>query len=389
MTTPGPGDVLTLIRDGRARTRGQVQEITGLSRVTVAQRVDALLEAGLLRGAGQGAATGGRRAVELELDTTGSTIAVIALDSAHAELALTDLAGTVLERSSVPVSASDDPRETLSTLAGALTQLVAQSAHAGLATVADVAGIGISVPGPVDPRTRHLNEPPMLPRWDGFAVEDELRSALGCDVPVLLSRDASAMAYGELTGTFPSAQVLVLVKVSTGIGAGIVIHGTLVEGEQGGAGDIGHIRVPEAAGRLCTCGAEGCLATIASGRAVAAALREAGRHAESGSDVRALLAAGDPEAARLTQQAGRQIGRVLASVVALLNPGVLLLSGDLDSDALVHGVRESLYAAALPRATRDLDVRSARLANDAALVGMAALVVEQEFSADAVNQRLS
>jgi len=95
------------------------------------------------------------------------------------------------------------------------------------------------------------------------------------------------------------------------------------------------------------------------------------------------------EAIRLTHEAGREIGKVVAALVCILNPGVLLVSGDLASSPLIGGIRESLYTQSLPRATRHLDVRLGALGENAAIVGMTVAVVDKVFSAEAVDLRLS
>ena len=105
--------------------------------------------------------------------------------------------------------------------------------------------------------------------------------------------------------------------------------------------------------------------------------------------VKELLARGDVDAARLTQQAGRTIGEVMATVVCLLNPGVVLIAGALASAPLLTGVRETLYPLSLPRATRHLTMQLATLGEHAAIVGLARLLVDREFSPDAVNARLA
>jgi predicted NBD/HSP70 family sugar kinase len=132
---------------------------------------------------------------------------------------------------------------------------------------------------------------------------------------------------------------------------------------------------------------QGCLAAVASGRAVAAELRTLGFETGSGHEVRALLQAGEPEAARLTQTAGRRIGEVMATMVSLLNPEVVLVGGDLASAPLLAGIRETLYRLALPRATRHMALQLGSLGDDAAVVGMTRLVVDRAFSPATVNAR--
>ena len=206
----------------------------------------------------------------------------------------------------------------------------------------------------------------------------------------MVSNDADAEALGEHAVSFPTSTALCLVKVSTGIGVGLVIDGRIYHGVDGGSGDIGHIRVadPRAQETLCQCGAHGCLATIASGRAVARDLRALGIAAESGRDVERLLQQGDPRAAALTQQAGRALGEVLASVVCLFNPGVMVIGGALSSGPLIAGIRESLYRLSLPRATRHLTMELGTIDDGAALIGLVQQVVDQEFAPGRINEPL-
>ena len=168
----------------------------------------------------------------------------------------------------------------------------------------------------------------------------------------------------------------------------MVIKGRSYTGVDGGAGDIGHVRVSSRSDALCQCGAHGCLAAVASGRAVAGELTALGFPVASGREVRELLDSGNAGAARLTQQAGRRIGEVMATVVCLLNPEVVLIGGDLASAPLLAGIRETLYRLALPRATRHMALQLGSLGEDAAVVGLTRLVVDREFSASAVNLKL-
>ncbi|GAB3525386.1 hypothetical protein GCM10027402_22330 [Arthrobacter monumenti] len=92
---------------------------------------------------------------------------------------------------------------------------------------------------------------------------------------------------------------------------------------------------------------------------------------------------------RLTHEAGRRIGEVMATVVCLINPGVLLIGGAMASSTLISGVRETLYPMSLPRATRNLDVRLATMGEDAGIIGMTRIVVDEVFSPSAIDARLT
>jgi predicted NBD/HSP70 family sugar kinase len=247
-------------------------------------------------------------------------------------------------------------------------------------------GVGLSLPGPVDPESGRPSQPPIMPGWDAYPVAEHLQALLP-GVPVLTANDADAAALGEYAAGFAGVRSLCLVKVSTGIGTGIVINGRSYTGADGGAGDIGHVRVSPHSQTRCQCGGEGCLAAVASGRAVAAELTALGIAAGSGRDVGALLRAGNAEASALTQQAGRRIGEVMATVVCMLNPEVVLIGGALASAPLLAGIRETLYRLALPRATRHMALHLGSLGDDAAIVGLTRLVVDHEFAPDAINAR--
>ncbi|MFG2635810.1 ROK family protein [Streptomyces sp. NPDC048362] len=387
----GAGDLLELVRSGRAVTRGALQQATGLSRATVGQRLDRLFRAGWLReGAGgpAGSPLGGRPAVTLEFDDSHAVVLVADLDTRHARAAVLTLTGEILAEHSGTAVVEDGPEAVLAALGSWFGELLPRTGR----RAEEVCGIALAVPGPVDSEAGRVVQPPIMPGWDGYDIRGRLSRAFtehtgAPAVPVLVDNDANLMAYGEQRTGHPDCTAFVLVKVSTGIGAGVVVDGSIYRGADGGAGDIGHIRVGGDA--LCRCGSYGCLAAVASGGAVAGRLAEAGVPAASGSDVRDLLAAGHPEAAALAREAGRRVGDVLATVVSLLNPGVLMIAGDLAGTPFLTGLRELLYQRALPRSTARLDVVTSRLGERAALIGAGALVVERLYTPARAEERLT
>ncbi len=379
----GPGDVLELIRRGQAQTRGDVLRATGLSRMTISQRLGDLLAAGMIVEGETTEATGGRRRRSLVFNTTQSRALVAAVDTTHTRLAVTDLGGTVVAEDEIEAPVQEGPSSVLDRIAAGTAALLERSGM----HPSDLCGSGVSLPGPVDPASGRPSQPPILPGWDAYPVAEHLQAGLP-GVPVLVANDADAAALGEHAAGYAHARSLCLVKVSTGIGTGIVIGGQSYTGVDGGAGDIGHVRVSSRPDALCPCGGRGCLAAVASGRAVAGDLTALGVPVAAGHQVGALLRAGNPDAVRLTQQAGRRIGEVMATVVCLLNPEVVLIGGDLASAPLLSGIRETLYRLSLPRATRRLTLQLGSLGADATVVGLARMVVDHEFSAEAVNLKL-
>ncbi|WP_202485806.1 ROK family protein, partial [Streptomyces sp. SID4985] len=264
------GDLLELVRSGRAVTRGALQQMTGLSRATVGQRLDRLFRAGWLREGAGGpvdSPLGGRPAVTLEFDGSHAVVLAADLDTRHARAAVLTLTGEILAEHSGTLVVEDGPEAVLAELGRWFARLLDQAGH----RPEEVCGIGLGVPGPVDSETGQVIQPPMMTGWDGYDIRGRLSRAFtehtgAPAVPVLVDNDANLMAYGEQRTGHPDCAAFVLVKVSTGIGAGVVVDGALYRGIDGGAGDIGHIRVGTDA--LCRCGSYGCLAAVASGGAV-------------------------------------------------------------------------------------------------------------------------
>ncbi|GLY43471.1 sugar kinase [Amycolatopsis sp. NBRC 101858] len=373
--TTSAGELLQLVRTGQATTRKALLTRSGLSRTTLTARLDRLLEAGLLAEGGHEDSTGGRPARQLRFDDRHAVVLAASVDTMHAEAALTDLTGRRLTRRAGDLRVADGPEPVLGRIAEWFEEMLAGVDR-------PVCGVGISVPGPVE--GGRVRQPPIMPGWDGYPIDEHLEARFGA--PVLVDNDANLMALGEHRARYPESAALVVVKASTGIGAGLVIGGEVYRGIDGGAGDIGHVRLPGHEDARCLCGSLGCLAAVAGGGALAARLTELGLPTTSGSGVRERILAGEPAAVRLAEQAGREVGEVLATLVCVVNPGVLVIAGDLAEPHFVAGVREVLYARALPRSTRNLSVEIG--GRGEALGGAVAMVVEAEFAPDAVNRRL-
>jgi predicted NBD/HSP70 family sugar kinase len=376
------GYLLWLVRTGQANTRAELQRQTGLARSTVGQRLDALRAGGFLRTDGVHASGGGRPPARLEFNHDHGLVLTADAGATHAHLALFDLAGSALAESAAPLRIDDGPEHVLRWLTEEFHALLKQAGRAA----SQVRGIGVGVPGPVDFSTGVVHQPPIMPGWDGFPIAEHLSRQWR--VPVVVDNDANVMAFGEHVTRYPACPSLVLVKVATGIGAGLVLDGTVYRGIDGGAGDIGHVRVDAASTARCMCGAFGCLAALASGTALAQRLTAAGVPAAGSREFVAQIRAGHPQAVDLARQAGRLVGEVLSTVVCLVNPQVLVIAGDLAETQFVTGVREVLYQLALPRATRNLDVVTGNHGDRAGVLGLQAMVIESLYAPAAVDRAL-
>ncbi|HET9601253.1 MAG TPA: ROK family protein, partial [Acidimicrobiales bacterium] len=249
-------------------------------------------------------------------------------------------------------------------------------------------GVGVGLPGPVEFATGRPVNPPIMPGWNLYPVSQRLSERF--DAPALIDNDVNIMAVGEYWTNWREADVLLYVKVGTGIGSGIVTGGHVHRGADGAAGDIGHIHVPDHDDRVCRCGNLGCLEAIAGGAALATRLRDLGFHAETSRDVVELVLGGQQEAVRLIRQAGHAIGDVLATCVNMLNPAVIVIGGDVAraGEPLLAGIREIVYRRSLPLATARLRIAPSELGDEAGIAGAAVMVLETILAPAAIDAAL-
>lgn len=251
---------------------------------------------------------------------------------------------------------------------------------------AELVAVGIGLPGPVEHSTGRAINPPIMPGWDRFDVPAHVRRSF--DVPVLIDNDVNIMALGEQRTQFPDVADLVLIKVSTGIGAGIIAGGELQRGAQGTAGDVGHIRVGRSSDDLCRCGNIGCLEAVAAGPAIARVLREHGTEVTTASEVAEQVRAGDLTAIRAVRQAGRDIGGVVAMIVNFINPSVVVVGGSLAvaGEHLLAGIREEVYRRSLPLATEHLQIVPSVTGEQSGVLGAAAMAISHALSPEAIER---
>lgn len=377
-----PADVLRLIRAGHARTRGDLQRLTGMARSTVAQRIDALAERGLVVTGQASVSSGGRPSSTLLFNHSAGLVLTADCGATHTRTAIFDLGLNVVAEEVSDLNIADGPVAVLDWLADRFTALLTTIGGQARRVMA----IGIGLPGPVEHATGKPVAPPIMPGWDGFDVPLYLQQTFS--VPVLVDNDVNLMALGEAAIAHPLVSPLAFVKVGTGIGCGIITGGRVFHGAHGAAGDIGHIRVTDHHDVVCWCGNVACLEAVAGGKALVAKLHGSG--ARTNGDVVDLVLAGDAAAVRAVRNAGREIGGVLAGLVSTLNPAVIVLGGQI-ADAgqyLLAGVRETIYARSLPLGTRDLEVTRSQLADRAGITGAAMMTTEHVLAAESIDALL-
>ena len=328
--------VLDEIRLGRSGSRPELVARTGLGRAIVAQRVGELIERGLVVEGDVGPSTGGRPPRQLTFRSDAGHLLIADLGATSIDVALTTLDGRILGHHDEPALIEAGPDRCLDRV-DELFDLLLRTTH-------DIPGrlwgIGIGVPGPVEFQAGRPISPPIMPGWDGYPIRE--RFAARYRAPVWVDNDVNVLALGEWrSGVAAGHDDVVVVKIGTGIGAGIISDGHLHRGAQGSAGDVGHIQIVDDPSVVCRCGNIGCLEALAGGAALARAGELAAREGRSprlataldqrgrvtAEDVAQAASFGDPVAMALLQSAGRLIGSMLAGIVNFFNPSLIVIGG--------------------------------------------------------------
>lgn len=385
-----PGDVLDLIRSGRATTRGELVRVTGLSRTAVGTRLASLAEAGLVLEGDQESATGGRPAATLVLNRDAGLVLAVAVGRSRSQMAVCALDGSVLASVSHDQEVGLGPDVLMPVVAEHLARMLAELGRSG----DEVRGVGLSLAGTVDPVRVVSVDSPALAGWDGVPLTPYLREVTAA--PVVIDNDCNVMALSEMPLTERGGRLrdhddALVLKASTGVGLGVVVGGRLVRGHSGAAGELGHVKVPAAEGLLCRCGDTGCLEAVAGGWALVERLQARGEDVTHVRDLVAKAVHGSGEARSIVRESGRRVGEALAATVTVLNPRVVVVGGDMAGafDTFAAGLRDTLFPGTTALAGRDLEVVPATHADQAGLVGCVRLALDAVLAPHAVDAALA
>ena len=226
----GPRELLRWVATGAAVSRADLSRLSGLSPSTVSQRVEALINQGLLEEAGAGRSRGGRRPRQLAVPTGGAVVGAIDLGAHHARVGALDLSGRVVQARTLPVRIEDGPEAVLGALLAEVATLVGGDPAACARRLGPGAlrGVGIGIPGPVQHSTGRIVSPSRMPGWNGFDVAAFCAGRV--DVPVIVDNDANLMALGAHRTAHSELDHAVYIKAGTGIGSGVISSGRLHRG---------------------------------------------------------------------------------------------------------------------------------------------------------------
>jgi glucokinase len=322
--------------------------------------------------------------------TTGDAApSVIGIDIGGTKLAVgvCSAAGKLLASARIPTNPNESSEQSLARLVEACRGVIRE---AGVR----VAAAGIGCVGPLDQKTGYVINPVNIPGWNRVPLVDTVREALG--VPTFLDNDANAAALGEHRfGAGRGVANMVYLTISTGIGGGIVLDNRLYQGENGNAGELGHMSV-NYRGRPCGCGNIGCIEKYASGTAIAERAREAvmAGAAAAGSGIVALaggvenitaltvieaLRRGDPLAKAIWDETINALGVALANVIHIFNPHRIVLGGGVThaGELLFEPLRRETKRHAMPMLHDVCEIVKAELGDQVGVMGAVAVALAQ------------
>jgi predicted NBD/HSP70 family sugar kinase len=359
-------------------SRAEIARKLAVSRSTVSDAVSTLLETGLVREAGDGPSSGGRRPILLEFQDDACVILGVDLGATHVAVALTDLRGRVLAFQDRAHPVRTDPEGTRSVMMELCEECLRDAQR-------PLVGIGVSMPAPVDPADPSHVSRLVLPAWEGRTGFEPLGARFG--VPILVDNDANLGALAERWwGAGMGKDDFTYVKISTGIGAGHMMNGAIYRGSSGFAGEIGHIAVvPD--GEPCICGNRGCLGTVVGSQALVAraevlrsqypdsVLSNGGLTIDAVEDA-ALR--GDALGLQVVREAADYLGLAIAEVLNLMNPSSIIVGGNLArlGEVLLVPLREAVLPRTLVSSVAASEIRTSELGPRSVAIGAATLVLE-------------
>lgn len=378
----GSGQVLQLVRQGRANTVSEMAAAMGVARSTILQRLGFLRDLGLVHSEAQATGSRGRPAAIARFNARAGVVLAAHLGMTGVRAAVTDLSGNVLADDLLTIEMAKGPTVLYRKIERSFVTMLA---HAGV-EASRVVGVGIGIPSDFELKSYARSLGLHAVDWDREYFQRRLWQKY--QVPVLLDLDVNLLALAEFRTSWPDAEVLVCVKLGTLIDAAVVVNGIPVRGANHLAGELGHLKIT-GSDEACSCGSHGCLDAVASGSALVRRLATAGHDVDHVSQVVRLANDGDPDAVQVIREAGRRIGEALSSVVNLLNPAVISAWGYLtEAETLMAGIRESLYQSALPGSSEQLQLVSTALGHLAGVRGAAMLVIDEVLAPRSVDRTI-
>ena len=395
--TPAEKELIDLIRKHGELTKGGLVACTDHSRTKITSSINSLLQKNFIIENQDSEYSGGRRSRTFSLNGELGFVAGVDIGATSIDLAVADFSRRILIRYNEDALVRNGPIKILGRVCNLLEKLLREK---GL-NPANLRGIGIGVPGPVDFSNGTVVSPPIMPGWDRYPVIQTVQQWFPC-ANVVIDNDVNVMALGEINqGAGKGVNNLIFVKIGTGIGAGIISQGQIYRGASGCAGDIGHISIDKS-GPVCHCGNKGCLEALAGGPAIAERSLNAAQAGKSpillkyyeknggklsAEDVGNAAREGDALSIEIIRESGQMVGDVIASLVNFYNPDMIVIGGGVSNlgNLLLSSIRQAVLNRSLPLATRNLDIVFSGIGEDAGVFGAVNLAMDYIFTVKASN----
>jgi predicted NBD/HSP70 family sugar kinase len=366
--------VLQALYDSAGTSRPELVRVTGLSRATVSSLVADMVVAGLVcedNGlADSESRSMGRPAQLLSLNRSAAYAVGADIGQAHVRVALCDLYGTPVWDQAEVKQVDRAPHETLDLAADLIERALRECG----VPRERVLGLGAGIASPVR-SDGALVADGIMAGWVGIRPGAELERRTGLATQLINDANAGALAEHRY-GAGRDTDDMIYVRLSAGIGAGIVTAGRLLLGAGGLAGEIGHLIVAKA-GAVCRCGNRGCLETVASPVAIARLLQESWGRTITPDDLPRLLASNNTGALRVIEDAAEAIGYALAGLVTLFNPQLIVVGGDLAAvgERFAGPMCRTIARYALPSAAAQVAIVTGELGSSAEVRGAVSRVL--------------
>ena len=377
--TPAASLVFTTVLAHGPITRSEIAQRAGLSAAAVTKAVRPLMDVGyLVEDLNEGARSAlGRPANPVRVNAGRAWFIGVKVTGDEVIAVLTDLRCRVRVARHTRLTARE-PEAVLPTIAALVQELRAEADGLGV----QVRGLGIAVSGDVDRTEGVVRYSPFL-EWRDVPLAEIAAAKTG--LPVTVDNDVRALTVAEQWfGAGVGLSDFALVTVGAGIGCGLVVHGRVVSGTHGVAGEIGHLPI-DPLGPRCHCGNHGCVEAIAADSAILRDVREAtGIPVATVAEAVELAHAGDPGARAVYARAGAAIGRAIGCVVNLFGPDRVIISGEglAAYDLFADGIREAFVAAAFGTAAQ-CDLMTRPLSFEEWARGAAATSIQSFIGSDA------
>lgn len=361
--------IVRAVQQRGSLTQVELAGVTGLSAATISNIVKELTAAGVLTTTPT--SRSGRRAQQVSLARNLGLVAGVHFGDRALRVVLADVTQRVVAEQRLPLAPDHRPDVGLDRTA----LLIEEMLDALQASRSELLGVGVGLAAPVDVVRGGVSGFGLLRGWDGVDVPGVLADRL--DVEVHVDNDANLGALAEARlGAGRGARHVAYLRVSRGIGLGLVVDGGIVQGRAGAAGEIGHLNLADG-GPLCRCGNRGCLETFAGTQAVLERLRRTHGHLAV-RDVLLQAAQGDVECRAAVAESGAALARGIAAVVAVVAPDVVVVGGELAAagEALLEPIRDALPEHTLQTAAGPLTVVPAELGEQAEARGAVALALD-------------